>query len=211
MDIGARKGYFRNLVGHKVLNLIETEYGESNLSANSGVNISKIVTDDEVLPFANIDLILSNLNLHFVNDLPGALVQIKHALTPGGIFIGTMFAHPTLSILKEAMLEYELNKYNQVSPHIIPMVDLTQAASLLQRAGFAMPVVDSFEIQAEYDSLLGLFKDLKGMGETNILKKMKNYGLSKDSLLEIEQIYRKLCDGKIIANFEILTLTGFRS
>lgn len=210
LDLGARSGYFRDLLVEKGELLIESEYDYDLLSFTDNPAIIQIVGDDELIALKNLDLIISCLNFHFINDLPGALAQMRQALNRQGMLVASFFGGESLNILRESFLKYEMQYCNNVSPHIIPMIDVKQVAVLLQRVGFDMQVVDNFNIEVEYDSINHMFYELRAMGESNILIKMKNYGLSKQAMLKIEEIYRQLNHGKITANFEIITITGFR-
>ena len=170
--------------------------------------------DEEALPFQpeQFDLIISALSLHRVNDLPGALVQINRALKPDGLFLGAMFGGNTLTQLRQSLYQAEDALYGGITPRIAPMTDFTQAAALLQRTGFALPVVDSDKVNVNYANPMRLFTDLKSMGETNALTARSRKPVSKRFLTKTAQIYAELfsnSDGKAVASFEILWLTGW--
>lgn len=128
-----------------------------------------LAADEEALPFADgsFDLIVSNLTLHWVNDLPGALIQIRRALAPDGLFLATLWGFGTLSPVREAFLAAEAEATGGASPRVSPFADLRDCAGLLQRAGFALPVADAETLTLAYASPLDLFADLRALGETN--------------------------------------------
>lgn len=125
--------------------------------------------DEEWLPFAegSFDLVVASLSLHWVNDLPGALVQIRRALKPDGLFLASLPGLPTLTELREALQSAELAFRDGLSPRVSPFPELRDGAGLLQRAGFALPVADAETIDLRYRSPLALLRDLRAAGETN--------------------------------------------
>ncbi|OJV12189.1 MAG: hypothetical protein BGO27_05565 [Alphaproteobacteria bacterium 33-17] len=202
LDIGARKGYFEeyeNILGTELHESLKPEYNNT------------LICDDEFLPFdeGSFDLIISVLNNHFINDLPGHLIQAKNILLKGGLYISSFLGGRTLHELREAMLNYEINYSGEVTPHISPMIDIRDAASLMQRCGFEGAAVDIETIEIEYPDVLKLMHDLRGMGETNCLIQ-SGYKLKKDAIDTINNIYKDICNGKILATFEIITATGFK-
>ena len=171
-----------------------------------------VVADDELLPFAEntFDLITSCLTLHWVNDLPGALVQIRRALRPDGLFLGALLGGDTLIELRRALLEAETDVTGGGAARCAPVVDISQAGRLLQRAGFALPVVDADTITADYPDMFGLLRDLRGMGETSALAKRRP--LRRATLFAAAARYRALHagpEGRIPATFQVIWLTGW--
>ncbi|NHN86216.1 methyltransferase domain-containing protein [Acetobacter musti] len=128
-----------------------------------------VCVDEEFLPFGEhrFDLVVANLSLHWVNDLPGTFAQIRHILKPDGLFLASIPVLPTLSGLRECLSEAELAISGGVSPRISPFPALRDCASLLQRAGFALPVVDAETMDIRYRSGLALLRDLRAAGEGN--------------------------------------------
>lgn len=170
--------------------------------------------DEEVLPYAaqSFDVILCALRLHSVNDLPGALVQMRAALRPDGVLIAAMFGGQTLTELRSVLYEAEDLTYGGITPRIAPLADFQQLASLLQRTGFALPVVDTDRVTVRYSAPLRLLSDLKNMGESNALTARSRKPVSKRFLTKIAQVYAEHHagpDGKVPATFEILWLTGW--
>jgi SAM-dependent methyltransferase len=128
-----------------------------------------VAADEEVLPFApgSFDLIVASLSLHWVNDLPGALIQIRRALAPDGMFLASLPGLGTLQPLRQALAEAETALRGGLSPRISPFPELRDAAGLLQRAGFALPVADTEDVRLVYRTSLGLLADLRAAGEGN--------------------------------------------
>ena len=117
----------------------------------------------------SLDLAVSLLSLHEANDIPGALIQIRRALRPDGLFLGAMAGGGTLAELRESLIAAETELYGGASPRVAPFTDVRDAGALLQRAGFALPVADVETLTVRYNSMFGLIKDLRAMGATNAL------------------------------------------
>lgn len=174
----------------------------------------RVIVDEEVLPFAesSLDLVVSALALQFVNDLPGSLIQIRRALKPDGLFLAALAGGDSLTELRSAFAAAESEIEGGVSPHVAPFVDVHELGGLLQRAGFALPVVDSERLVVRYDSALGLMHDLRRMGATNILHERRRQPLKRAVLARMMEIYGKRFfdpDGRIRATFEIIWLSGW--
>ena len=173
-----------------------------------------IASDEECLPFApaTFDLIISCLSLHWVNDLPGALIQARRCLKPDGLFLATMFGSDTLVELRRALIEAELAESGGAGPRISPFTDVRDAGALLQRAGFALPVVDMDAITVSYRSALDLMRDLRGMGEANAAVERRRSFTRRSTILRAAAIYAdRHADSshRIPATFQVLTLTGW--
>ena len=173
-----------------------------------------LVADEEMLPVAPAacDLVLSNLSLHWVNDLPGALLQIRRSLKPDGLFLGAMLGGGTLPELRAALAEAEMAVEGGLSPRVSPFADVRDLGGLLQRAGFALPVTDADTIRVTYADAFGLFRDLRGMGETNAVIERRRTPLRRATLLRAAEIYQTRfagADGRIPATFQVVTLTGW--
>ncbi len=172
-----------------------------------------VVADPELVPFrdASFDVIASNLALHWTGDLPGALVQLRRVLKPDGLLLAAMLGGNTLVELRTVLLEAELAQEGGVSPRVSPAIDLSDAAALLQRAGFALPVADSETITVTYANLPALLRDLRGMGETNALSARRRF-LRRATLAHAALLYAERfgdSDGRIPATFDILFLCGW--
>lgn len=127
---------------------------------------SSIVCNDDIVPFANasFDLIVSALNLQFVDDLPGTLIQIRRALRPDGLFLGMIMGGSTLQELRQSYLAAEAELTGGASARVLPFIDVKDAGHLLQRAGFALPVTDTEHLTVRYAHPLDLMRDLRAMG-----------------------------------------------
>ena len=169
-----------------------------------------LAADEEWLPFrpASFDLVLSCLSLHWVNDLPGTLVQIRKALKPDGLFMAALLGGDTLIELRRALLEAELEVEGGASPRVSPFAEVKDLGALLQRAGFALPVVDSDDIGVSYGEPLRLLSDLRGMGESNAVAAQRK-GLTRRATLANALARYPAEDGRHPATFQVLTMTGW--
>jgi len=173
-----------------------------------------VIADEEALPFSAglLDLVVSGLALHLVNDLPGALVQIRRALKPDGLLLAAMLGGETLKELREAWLAAEAELTGGVSPRVAPFADVRDMGALLQRAGFALPVVDSETVTASYASPLSLMQELKAMGASNMLIQRRRIPVTRGLLIRVAEIYAERFSqpgARVAATFEILTLTAW--
>ena len=173
-----------------------------------------LIADDETLhaPNAPHDLVVHGMSLHWSNDIVGQLIQCRNAMSPDGLFIGVMFGGETLQELRKVLAEAELELYGGLSPRVAMMAEVRDAGQLLQRAGFALPVVDKIELKASYESIFHLIRDLRYMGETNALNLRKRHFEAKRFFQLADELYKKHfsdADGRIIATYEVLFLTGW--
>lgn len=168
----------------------------------------------EGLPLADgsTDLIVSLLTLHWANDLPGALAQIRRALKPDGLLIGTLFGAGTLKELRAILTEVELEERGGAQARVSPFADGYDGAALLQRAGFALPVSDVDRFTVRYVDLFALIRDLRAMGETNVLhgsvRPLSRRIVTRAAALYAERHAQP--DGRIPATFEIIHLAGWK-
>jgi SAM-dependent methyltransferase len=173
-----------------------------------------IVMDPERLPIAegSLDLVVSILTLHWANDLPGTLIQIRRALKPDGLFLGALFGGRTLQELREVLLAAESELRGGAAPRVAPFADALDMAGLLQRAGFALPVADRDTTTVRYREPLALLADLRAMGETSALAE-RSPPLTRAVLFRAMDLYRTRHadgEGRVPATFDILTATGWR-
>ncbi|CAG8474286.1 14115_t:CDS:10 [Cetraspora pellucida] len=171
------------------------------------VEVERIVVDEELLPFAenSVEAVISNLSLHWVNDLPGTMIQIQRSLKPDGLFLASMFSGDTLFELRTSLQLAELEREQGVSPRVSPMIDIRDVGSLLARAGFTLTTIDVDDIIVNYPTMFELIKDLKAMGESNAVLARRPF-LKRDTLLAAAAIYKDLhgnSDGTIPATFQI--------
>jgi SAM-dependent methyltransferase len=173
-----------------------------------------VAADEETLPFrdASLDLVVSALALHFVNDLPGTLIQIRRALKPDGLFLAALLGGETLTELRQAFAEAETEMEGGVSPRISPFPDLRDLGALLQRAGLALPVTDVERLTVRYATVFSLMHDLRRMGATNALVERRRVPLKRKTLMRMAEIYAERfadSDGRLRATFEIVWLSGW--
>ncbi len=160
----------------------------------------------------SIDLVVSALAFHLVNDLPGMLAQINRALKPDGLLLAAMLGGDTLTELRQSFAAAEAEIEGGVSPRVIPFADLRDVGALLQRAGFALPVTDVDRIVVRYESAFALMKDLRAMGATNMLVERSRKPLRRATLLRMVEIYAERfsdADGRIRATFDVIWLSAW--
>jgi SAM-dependent methyltransferase len=216
LDLGARNGAFAAALAEspaaaRVGQLIETDLSAAMLAGRPG---PRLVVDEERLPFApeSLDLIVSTLALHWTNDLVGALIQIRRALRPDGLFIGAFLGGASLTELRQCLLEAESALTGGAALRVSPFADGYDGAGLLQRAGFALPVSDVDRVTVRYGNPLRLLADLRAMGETNVLLDRSRKPLTRSVLMRAMALYQERyagADGKVPASFEIITVTGW--
>ena len=173
----------------------------------------EVLQDPRLRGDVEYDLITSAGGLHWVNDLPGVLSQIQRALKPDGCFLAIMPGGETLKELRISLEQAELAMRGGISPRVSPFIDVRDAGSLLQRAGFALPVVDSDIITVEYDHPLKLLADLRGMGETNALVSSAKHFMPRRVMMAAMEHYQKHFSneaGRVVATIELVTLTGWK-
>ncbi len=185
-----------------------------SMKMSAGEGGCMVVADEELLPFADasIDLAVSVLTLHAVNDLPGTLVQIRRALKPDGLFLAALLGGDTLTELRQSLALAEAELLGGVSPHVAPFADVRELGALLQRAGFALPVADVDRLTVRYSTIFGLMHDWRRMGATNVLIERRRQPLRRTTLLRIAQLYAERfadLDGKLRATFDIVWLSGW--
>ena len=165
LDIGGR-GVTAPMLRARGIEVIACDLSPRMAALNGG---TCVVADEECLPFApaSFDLVVANLSLHSINDLPGALIQIRHALRQDGLFLASLPCLGTLAELRTALTQAEAELTGGASPRVAPFPDLRDGAALLQRAGFALPVADAEDITLRYATPFNLLADLRNAGETN--------------------------------------------
>ena len=189
--------------------------GTQGLMAEAAPDIRWFYHEEgEALPFSeeSVDLVVS-ANLHWVNDVPGVLSQIKRILKPDGLFLAILPGGETLTELRQSFEAAELAHSGGISPRVSPFIDIRDGGALLQRAGFALPVADSFKLMLEYENAFSLMQDLRGMGETNALTESRKHFTSRTLMAGMAAYYAAHFsgeDGRIPATIELLVLTGWR-
>lgn len=219
LEIGARDGYLLSEIKRiKTIPLaVLCEVFDLPSSLDS------VKADDESLPFKkeSFDLIVSNLNLHHINEMPRFLLQVKDALKPGGMFIATFFGEENLAQLHRTIFETENEIYGGISPRMIPTIDVKTAANLLQKAGFTNPVANLEAIDVSYENPYNLLKDLKHMGQGNIMQQRSRKFFNRRFLQKLLYNYRAQhaidddsqpkMPKSFQASFKIVTITGWKA
>lgn len=216
VELSARRGALAEALaesdaGKRIGLLVEADLSAAMLAGRSG---PRVVVDEERLPFAagSLDLIVSLLSLHWTNDVVGALIQARRALKPDGLFIGAFLGGATLTELRQSLVAAESELWGGAGSRVSPFADVADAASLLQRAGFVLPVADVDRVNVSYEHPLKLIADLRQMGETNVLADRHPRGMTRALIGRASEIYMERFagpDGRIAATFEIVTLTGW--
>ncbi|MBN9544104.1 MAG: methyltransferase domain-containing protein [Alphaproteobacteria bacterium] len=166
------------------------------------------VLSGEAGPF---DLAVSLYSLQAINDLPGALVQIRRALKPDGLFLAALFGGETLRELRESFAIAESDISGGISPRVSPFADVRDMGALLQRAGFALPVADVERLQVRYRDFGSLARDLRAHGQGNALAGRQRRFLGRRLLNALIAHYsaHHAQGGKLNATFETIYLTGW--
>ena len=216
LDLGCHNGALAAALGDRgaVETLIQSDLSAAMAHLAAANGRPTLVADEELLPFApeSFDLVMSVLSLHWVNDLPGTLIQIGRCLTPDGLFLAALLGGETLGQLRAALLQAESEVEGGASPRISPFLDLRDAGALLQRAGFALPVADRDVITVDYPDALTLMADLRAMGEANALEDRRRTPSRRATLLRAAALYQELFardDGRLPATFDIIYLTAW--
>jgi SAM-dependent methyltransferase len=171
------------------------------------------VPDDEVLALGvqDRDLVIHALSLHWANDPVGQMVQCRRALRPDGWFVAALFGGQTLHELRTCLAQAESDVTGGLSPRVLPMAEIRDLGALLQRAGFALPVADSFTTTVRYRDAYHLMHDLRAMGEGNALAGRLRHPTRRAVFDRAAALYQQLQgpDTRIPATFEIVMLTGW--
>lgn len=212
VDLGTPTDALRRVLAEsgKVKTIIAAEPAAARLDTS----YSRVAADEEALSFADgsLDLVVSALSLQFVNDLPGTLVQIRRALKPDGLLLAALVGGESLTELRQAFAEAESEVEGGLSPRVAPFIDLRELGALMQRAGFALPVIDSERLTVRYDSAFALMHDLRAMGATNVLSERRRKPLRRATVFRMAEIYAQRfadADGRLRATFEIAWLSGW--
>ncbi|XP_067125244.1 arginine-hydroxylase NDUFAF5, mitochondrial-like [Centruroides vittatus] len=218
VDLGCGRGFIGPHLNKDVINcLIQFDLSDKYVEQSKiceEVKTFKLIADEEMLPFGNntIDIFLSSLSLHWVNDLPGTFHQINFALKKDGVFVASMFGGDTLFELRCSLQQAETEIEGGFAPHISPFTDVRDLGNLLNRAGFTMLTIDTDEVIVNYPSMIELMNDLKGMAENNCLWARKVH-LHRATIERAKQIYNEMYgneDGTVPAMFQILYMIGWK-
>jgi SAM-dependent methyltransferase len=213
VDLGTPTDAVRRVLAASGKAAVIAALGPTTTRAFAQAGLS-VIADEEALPLrdASVDLMVSGLALHFVNDLPGTLIQVRRALKPDGLFMAALLGGETLTELRQALADAEIEIEGGVSPRVAPLVDVRELGALLQRAGFALPVTDVDRVTVRYESVFGLMHDLRRMGATNVLIERRRTPLRRATLLRMAEIYVTRFadpDKRVRATFDIVWLSGW--
>jgi SAM-dependent methyltransferase len=207
LDLGCGAGILAARLRERGMEVVAADAGFAFAHAGGGVQ-----GDEDLLPFADgaFDLVVSVGVLDTVNDLPGALLLIRRALRPDGLFLGALAGAGSLPRLRAAMLAAD-EAEGAAAPHIHPQIDVRAAGDLLVRAGFALPVADTQGIDVRFPDLFALVRDLRGMGATNLLAARSRRPVGRFGLAAAAAAFAAAADadGKTAERFEILHLLGW--
>ncbi len=213
LDLGCHGGQLARLVAKRggIETLVQCDISP-RMARRAGGHC--LAADEEFLPFpaACFDLILSSLSLHWVNDLPGTLAQVRRALKPDGLFLAAMFGGDTCKELHTALAEAEIAEEGGLSPRVSLFADIRDLGALLQRAGFALPVVDQDTITVFYSDPWKLMADLRGMGESNAVVERRRGFTRRATLMAAAKRYQELfgdAGGRIPATFQVIYMTAW--
>lgn len=213
LDLGCHGGEVRQALAGRggVETLVQCDLSQAMARRAGDLALA---ADEEFLPFAaaSFDLVISNLGLHWVNDLPGVLAQVRRVLKPDGMFLAAILGGDTLTELRRAWIEAELAEEGGAGPRVSPFADARDAGALLQRAGFALPVVDSDTIIVTYADAMRLMADLRGMGETNAVARRRKGLTRRATLLRAIALYQEMFagpDDRVPATFQVITMTAW--
>jgi len=213
LDLGCHRDVLSSLIHrhNEVELLVQSDVAENMLLPGSEPGVA---ADEEALPFApsSFDLVISLLSLHWVNDLPGALAQVRAALKPDGLFLAAVPGGQTLQELRQCLAEAELAIDDGVSPRVAPFIDVRDAGGLLQRAGFTLPVVDTDILTVWYPDVVALFADLRAMGATNAVIERRRGFTGRRVLADAVDRYRRAysdAEGRVKVTFQVVYMTGW--
>jgi len=186
----------------------------SDVSQDHAGAAPQIVSDDEALSFgeARFDLAVSALSLQWVNDLPGTLLQIRRALKPDGLLLAALIGGETLHELRESFAAAEAEIAGGASPRVSPFAEVRSLGALLQRAGYALPVIDADRHTVRYRDPFRLFQDLRRMGATNALSERSRKPLTRKLIARAAEIHAERFsdpDGRLRATFDVLWISGW--
>jgi SAM-dependent methyltransferase len=206
LDVG-RRGVVAPMLRGRGLRVVSCDLSPAMAALNGGACVA---ADEEFLPFApaSFDLIVASLALHWVNDLPGALLQLRQALRPEGLLLASLPVLGTLAELRTALTEAEAEITSGASPRVSPFPELRDCAHLLQRAGFTLPVADVEDIRLLYADPLALLTDLRAAGEANAIRH-RSRTIPGRSLFPAALARLPVTDGRVGVTLRMAVMTGW--
>lgn len=214
LDLGAHHGVLADMLKTRA-GTVDVFASDMSPRFAAQSNVPSIAADEEFLPFRAhcMDAVVSNLSLQWVNDLPGALLQIRQILKPDGLFLAAVLGGESLRELRDSLMQAELAVSGGASPRVSPFIDMRDMGGLMQRAGFALPVVDSDMITVDYPHALKLMQDLRGMGASNATRNRLMIPTRREVLLEAGKIYQEKfgsITGRVPATFQVIYAIGWK-
>lgn len=213
LDLGGHSGQLAQVLNGRggIETLVQSDLCPALLAQAGGL---RVACDEEFLPFAEgvFDLAMSVLSFSWVNDVPGTLVQLRRSLKPDGLLLAMVYGGKTLQELRDVLTRATLEIEGGAAAYVSPYVDVRDAGSLLQRAGFALPVVDSETVTVSYEHMFALMQDLRGMGEGNALVHRRKTFAKRQVFMRAAELYQQDyadAEGRITATFELVTLTAW--
>jgi SAM-dependent methyltransferase len=206
LDVGGR-GVVAPLLRARGIEVVSCDLSPAMAAGNGG---QAVAADEELLPFApaSFDLIVASLALHWVNDLPGALIQLRQALRPDGLLLASLPALGTLAELRQALTRAEAALTGGAAPRVSPFPELRDCAALLQRAGFALPVADVEDLTLLYADRLALLRELRAAGEANAVW-LRDRRIPPRALFPAALALLPEQDGRVAATLRLAMLTGW--
>jgi SAM-dependent methyltransferase len=206
LDVGGR-GVVAPLLRQRGMGVVSCDLSAAMAALNGGPCVA---ADEEFLPFGpgSFDLIIASLSLHWVNDLPGALLQLRQTLRPGGLLLASLPALGSLAELRTALTEAEDEVSGRVSPRVSPFPELRDCAHLLQRAGFTLPVADAEDIRLLYANPFALLSDLRAAGETNAIRQRSRSAPAR-ALFAAALARLPADDGRVAVSLRMAVMTGW--
>ncbi|WP_346913252.1 methyltransferase domain-containing protein [uncultured Roseibium sp.] len=212
IDLGGHTGHIADMLRQS--GKVDAVYRGDLFDPDPALDPPDFVFDDALPPLkdGSVGLIVSALSLQFVNDLPGTLIQIRRALEPDGLFLATLPGAETLFELRDVLMRAELELSGGAAPRVGPFTDVRELGSLLQRAGFTLPVTDLDRITVRYNTLFDLMNDLRAMGAASVLRERSRNPLPKQVFFRAAELYARDhadADGRIRATFALVSLSGW--
>ncbi|KAJ2375642.1 hypothetical protein H4S02_008166 [Coemansia sp. RSA 2611] len=219
VEIGAGCGHLAKAVDDDMMDrLIMCDMANTALERDSAadyaVAVERRIVDEEAPVFEpeSLDAVVSSLSMHWVNDLPGMLIQIRKALVPDGVFIGAMFGGDSLFELRTSLQLADIERDGGIAARVSPLTDTRDVGSLLNRAGLTLSTIDVDSILVNYPSMLHLVSDINAMGEGNAVVQRLPF-IKRDTLLAASAIYKEMYgneDGTIPATFQVIYMIGWK-
>jgi SAM-dependent methyltransferase len=206
LDVGGR-GVVAPLLRARGIDVVSCDLSPAMAARNGGLGVA---ADEEFLPFApaSFDLVVASVSLHWVNDLPGALIQLRRSLRPEGLLLASLPALGTLDELRRALTVAEAALTGGAAPRVSPFAELRDCAGLLQRAGFTLPVADMEELRVLYAEPFALLRDLRAAGETNALRE-RDRRVPPRELFPAALAALPQRDGRVPVTLRLAMMTGW--